>query len=360
MFLLKGANVDPLFVLFKFVALAFMGVVPQTSTPVPVPATVEVSHLSNMSLLVVDEQVAVAEEQTIQEQAEAQPLAESTSVKEGLQLPLPPKTYAFTSKFGSRCPPTSGASSFHRGIDLAAPYGTPLYAVAGGTITKVVDGSGGTGGTVILSSVVNGERVDFFYHHMANSSQFVKAGDVVTAGQQISAVASTGVSTGAHLHFEVWKNGYGTGTLTNPELWFTETQLQVIQNASSISVGSGVVSCPAPVAVPKTRVITSNASPAVPTPSSAPSQQPSPSAPAPSPSTPAAPSPKPTTPAPTTPAPAPTTPAPSPKPTTPAPAPTTPAPAPKPTTPAPAPVPVPVPSAAAPVIPSPVPSTKSS
>jgi hypothetical protein len=356
---------EPFVVMFKLLAVAWVGAIP--TQPSTVAADISMEYVGNTSIIVEDTTIAeaAAANDLTAPPAPGSPgspeAGQATAITENLQLPLPAQGYSFTSNYGARCPPTKGASSFHRGVDLAAPNGTPLFAIADGIITKVVDGSSSVGGTVIISSVVRGERVDFMYHHMANSSQYVKVGDTVKAGQQVSAVGSTGVSTGPHLHLEVWPGGYGVNSSVSPADWFESVQLPVIGNAKSVSIQSGAVSCSPPVAAPvNVRVAqapTPNNSttpvPAAPQPSATPGN------PTPAPSSPA-PTPKPTTPAQT---PAPTTPAPSPKPTTPAPAPapTTPAPvtpSPKPTTPAPAPVtPAPKPSVApAPVVPSPKPS----
>jgi len=338
---------EPLFYVVKLLALAYMGGMP--TPPTTVPAEVQVQYVANAT--VISEDTVVVEKKQEEEKKEAEaaeqtPVEESPTVKESLQLPLPAKSYAFTSNYGSRCPPARGASSFHRGIDLAAPDGTPLYAIQAGTITKVVDGvKGGTGGTVILATTINGERVDFFYHHMGNSSQYVKAGDVVTAGQQISGVGSTGVSTGPHLHIEVWEGGYGEGESTNPELYFKKIQLPVIENAYAVTVGPEATSCPAPVQAPAPLQFPTT----VPPKAAAPAPSAAPAAPAPSPS--AAPAPSKPAPAPSpAPSPAPTAPAPAPAPS---PAPTTP---PKPVTPVPTTPPAPV-VPVIPVVPSPVPSS---
>jgi murein DD-endopeptidase MepM/ murein hydrolase activator NlpD len=313
---------EPFVVMFKLLAVAWVGAIP--TQPSTVAADISMEYVGNTSIIV--------EDTTIAEAAAANDLT-APPAPGSPGSPLPAQGYSFTSNYGARCPPTKGASSFHRGVDLAAPNGTPLFAIADGIITKVVDGSSSVGGTVIISSVVRGERVDFMYHHMANSSQYVKVGDTVKAGQQVSAVGSTGVSTGPHLHLEVWPGGYGVNSSVSPADWFESVQLPVIGNAKSVSIQSGAVSCSPPVAAPvNVRVAQA------PTPNNSttpvPAQTPAPTTPAPSP--------KPTTPAP---APAPTTPAPvtpSPKPTTPAPAPVTPAPKPS--------------VAPAPVVPSPKPS----
>jgi len=347
---------EPFVVMFKLLAVAWVGAIP--TQPSTVAADISMDYVGNTSIIVEDTAVIAAATANDVTAPPAPEAGTATAVTEHLQLPLPAQSYSFTSNYGARCPPTKGASSFHRGVDLAAPNGTPLFAIADGVITKVVDGSSSVGGTVIISSVVRGERVDFMYHHMANSSQYVKVGDTVKAGQQVSAVGTTGVSTGPHLHLEVWPGGYGGTSSVSPADWFESVQLPVIGNAKSVSIQSGAVSCSPPVAAPvNVRVAqvpapNNSGAPVESTPQ--PSNTPNSSSPAP---TTAAPTPKPTTPAP-----APTTPAPTPKPTTPAPAPTTPAPAPKPTTPAPAPAPTtpapaPKPSvSSAPVVPSPKPS----
>lgn len=93
-----------------------------------------------------------------------------------------------------------GPSSFegyHTGIDLGAPMGTPIYAVAGGTAT-VIPGNTGYGNHVVIT--VSANRTDI-YGHM---SQFdVGSGQQVQAGQLIGRMGSTGFSTGPHLHYEV-------------------------------------------------------------------------------------------------------------------------------------------------------------
>lgn len=305
---------EPLFVVVKFFALAMIGSMP--SAPATVAGDVHVTSVSNTSTItrtiesdkteaVEQKQQQKKEQKVAEEKKKAEKKGPSVADKVGLQLPLPPKSYGFTSDYGERCPPTSGASSKHGGIDLAAPNGTPIYAIANGTITKVIDGVvGGQGGTVILATEINGERVDFFYHHMEKSSTFVKVGDQVKAGQQITAVGSTGVSTGPHLHIEVWEGGYGTGTRVDPKGYFSKVGLKVLENASytALSKPTCVANVPAPLDVPVLpgAVSGSGTQPATPAPS--PSQQPSKPAPS-----------KPSTPAPTTPStPAPSTPKPTP------------------------------------------------
>lgn len=90
----------------------------------------------------------------------------------------------------------------HKGIDLAAPYGSSVYASDGGTVTFAGWNSGGYGYLVIIDHE-NGYQT--YYGH--NSSLAVSAGERVYQGQVVAYVGSTGDSTGNHVHFEVRKNG---------------------------------------------------------------------------------------------------------------------------------------------------------
>jgi murein DD-endopeptidase MepM/ murein hydrolase activator NlpD len=86
---------------------------------------------------------------------------------------------------------------FHTGIDLAAPTGTPIYAVGAGPATVSYGGTG-YGNHVVIT--VSTSRIDLYGHMSAID---VSPGQQVQAGQQIGRVGSTGFSTGPHLHFEV-------------------------------------------------------------------------------------------------------------------------------------------------------------
>lgn len=91
----------------------------------------------------------------------------------------------------------------HKGMDIVAPKGTPIYAAEGGTVTY--SGRDGSGyGNYIRIRHANG--IETLYAHC--SALYVKVGDKVASGESIAAVGCTGRSTGNHLHFEVHKNGY--------------------------------------------------------------------------------------------------------------------------------------------------------
>lgn len=118
----------------------------------------------------------------------------------------PVKNGKITSPFGYREKPLKGASSNHKGIDIGAPYNTPVYAPANGRVT-ITHKYGGYGNTVELNNgVINGKTVTCLFGHL--NSWAVKPGETVFKGQTILGyVGSTGVSTGPHLHFEIKENG---------------------------------------------------------------------------------------------------------------------------------------------------------
>lgn len=106
-----------------------------------------------------------------------------------------------SSKFGHRSSPTAGASTYHKGLDIAVPSGTPILAAAAG---KVVTAhySSSTGNYIMIA---HGNRLYTVYMHCSRLA--VKEGDSVVQGQTIGYAGSTGISTGSHLHFGVSKNG---------------------------------------------------------------------------------------------------------------------------------------------------------
>ena len=106
-----------------------------------------------------------------------------------------------TSGYGGRADPFGGGSQFHKGIDFDANTGDPVLTVADG----VVSYSGVRSGYGNVVEVDHGNGYVTRYAH--NSRNTVKGGDLVRVGQQIARAGSTGRSTGAHVHFEVWENG---------------------------------------------------------------------------------------------------------------------------------------------------------
>lgn len=114
-----------------------------------------------------------------------------------------------SSGFGPRKSPTAGASSYHKGQDIAVPTGTPIVAAGSGKVVTATYSSS-AGNFVMIS---HGNKLYTVYMHCSRLA--VSAGDTVASGQTIAYAGSTGISTGSHLHFSVIKNG----TYVNPLLY---------------------------------------------------------------------------------------------------------------------------------------------
>lgn len=118
----------------------------------------------------------------------------------GFISPLPGGAWV-SCAYGWRIHPIWGDERFHSGVDLAASQGTPIYAIAAGTVTTATYGD--ANGYYV--SISHGNGYGSVYCHMTN--YIVSVGDSVSQGQVIGYVGSTGWSTGPHLHFEIHVNG---------------------------------------------------------------------------------------------------------------------------------------------------------
>ena len=119
--------------------------------------------------------------------------------REGMVRPV--AAARISSGFGMRFHPLLGYSRFHKGTDYAAMTGTPIRAVTDGIVT-LAGWSGGYGNMVKLS---HAGGLGTGYAHMSRIA--VRPGARVVQGQVIGYVGTTGLSTGPHLHFEVYRNG---------------------------------------------------------------------------------------------------------------------------------------------------------
>lgn len=106
-----------------------------------------------------------------------------------------------SSGYGRRTNPFSGKIEFHKGIDFAGKSGDKVIAVAGGIVTSAVYQSGYGN----LIEIDHGDGYLTRYGH--NKKILVRTGEVVTRGEAIALMGSTGRSTGPHVHFEVMQNG---------------------------------------------------------------------------------------------------------------------------------------------------------
>ena len=145
-------------------------------------------------------------------------------VRSGLSVTTP----ASLSSTGSSVFPVQGPFTFggdgsrfgvgrpghlHEGQDIAADEGTPVVAPIAGTVYWVAYQAEGAGYYVVIAGVDGRHYV--FMHLQANSTVVAK-GQAIAAGQRIAAVGSTGGSTGPHLHFEIWLNGWRASKASAP------------------------------------------------------------------------------------------------------------------------------------------------
>lgn len=135
-----------------------------------------------------------------------------------------------SSTIGWRADPFGHGSRFHAGMDIAAPYGTPIIASERG----IVAFSGWYGGYGNLVAVAHGNGLYTLYGH--TSVRHVKPNQIVEKGQIIATVGSTGRSTGPHLHFEV----HHSGRYINPNVYLGQTSIVIpaLKRAKQHTTGS--------------------------------------------------------------------------------------------------------------------------
>lgn len=136
----------------------------------------------------------------------------STTVKRsssanGVKFSVKPVSGTITSRYGYRSSPGGIGSTNHKGLDIAASCGTPIYAAAAGTVE--FSGTKGSLGKLII--INHGKGIKTYYAHC--NSLKVSSGQKVEAGTNIATVGKSGTATGYHLHFEVRING----TSVNPQ-----------------------------------------------------------------------------------------------------------------------------------------------
>lgn len=112
---------------------------------------------------------------------------------------LIPASGRISSRYGSRVDPvTKRRNTFHKGIDIAAPEGTPVYAAEEGTVVRVEFVKSGYGNLIVIK---HGNDIATYYGHLSRFE--IKNGRTVKKGDLIGRVGRTGKATGPHLHFEV-------------------------------------------------------------------------------------------------------------------------------------------------------------
>ncbi len=106
-----------------------------------------------------------------------------------------------SSPYGKRIDPFTGAPAIHKGVDIAGKAGSDILAVAGGVVTW----TGERSGYGQMVEITHSDGYVTRYGH--NQENLVKTGDLVKKGETIALMGSTGRSTGAHVHYEVYKHG---------------------------------------------------------------------------------------------------------------------------------------------------------
>lgn len=127
-----------------------------------------------------------------------------------------------SSGYGRRSAPVKGASTYHKGVDLAAPIGTPIYVTGDGVVTR----AGWANGYGKVVYVDHGNGIETRYAHMSGFA--TEAGAPVRKGDLIGYVGNTGRSSGPHLHYEVRIDGVAQ----NPTSFMQEAR-ENIQFASN-------------------------------------------------------------------------------------------------------------------------------
>lgn len=127
-------------------------------------------------------------------------LAKQKDLYEATPKGMPTNGYV-SSGYGYRIHPITHKQDFHSGYDIVSPRGTQVHATADGVVS-IAGLVGGNGNLVVIE---HGYGYSTIYAH--NQKIFVHKGQIVYRGQVISEVGSTGLSTGPHVHYEVWKDG---------------------------------------------------------------------------------------------------------------------------------------------------------
>ena len=162
-------------------------------------------------------------------------MEERGQVSASISVPsiMPLQDARLTSGFGMRTHPVLGGRRSHKGIDLAAPTGTPIYATADGIVERAERFSS----YGLFIEIEHGAELETRYAHMSRLA--VSAGQRVKKGDLIGYVGSTGRSTGPHLHYEVRISGVAV----NPIPFMVEVpviqQLAELEEASKAEGGQG-------------------------------------------------------------------------------------------------------------------------
>lgn len=168
----------------------------------PSTETAEVSITSDLDVLKqIDAMLLTLDDKTQQLEALESILLNHGVYEESFISGRPISSGWLSSYYGIRKDPFNGLPTMHKGLDFAGKYGSPVVATGAGIVTWADDRYGYGN----LVEVDHGDGFVTRYGH--NETLHVRIGDVVTKGQKIAAMGSTGRSTGPHVHYEVLHNG---------------------------------------------------------------------------------------------------------------------------------------------------------
>lgn len=137
-------------------------------------------------------------------EAPAAPVEEAASVQPtDIAFGEPVPGYPVISPFGLRKLPWEEHGRLHQGVDIAAPFGLPVRAIADGVVVRA--GQDGAYGRFV--EVRHADGLNSFYAHLGGFTANAQAGAAVKRGEPIGKVGSSGSSTGAHLHIEIRRDG---------------------------------------------------------------------------------------------------------------------------------------------------------
>ena len=131
-----------------------------------------------------------------------------------LRLPLNKDSYWISSEFGKRRNPISGEWKDHKGIDLAAAEGTPVFAIKDGEIAWCIENDETFGNYVVINH--DKGTMTSIYAHLSKIN--VEQYEIVKKGDIIGYVGSTGMATGPHLHFEIRRDGVAQDPMSSLRL----------------------------------------------------------------------------------------------------------------------------------------------
>ena len=160
--------------------------------------------------------------------------------------------YRVTSGYGWRVKPgsTTGQQEFHGGIDYAATAGTPIHAAASGTV--VYSGANSSyGNTVVVKTVDENGKTLFYtvYAHQQSIEAMPKVGTTVSQGDSIGQVGNTGISYGAHLHFEVLDKSANVSPASGGPIGFTSSDQKIHIDPDLFNFDTGTILKPIEITI---------------------------------------------------------------------------------------------------------------